>query len=170
MSEMDFRPKAFSLLVAAASQDFYAQLGDKAEGVLCPSHWDHGVHFSKSMAQAEGIPWTGPDQDDFVRLFRAHTADEPMPGYHPAEAGAQVLAYVMAVERADSLDPQKVRAALDSLVFMSFYGRWDIDQTGLQIGHEMIEIQWQNAQRAIVWPRTARTAPPVYPLSGPARE
>lgn len=163
-SEIDFSPKALSLLVAAASPDFYHQLGSKAEGVLCPSHWEYGIAYSEQLAQEEGLLWIGPDQDEFVQRFKAHADDEHMPGYHPAEAGAQVLAYALGVERAGSTDPLKVRAALGELTFFSFYGRWDIDETGLQVGHNMIDIQWQDGQRVIVWPQKAQTAPPMYPL------
>lgn len=86
-----------------------------------------------------------------------------MPGYHAAEAGAQVLAYVLGVERADSLGTAKVRAAMGDLELMSFYGGWDIDDTGLQVGHSMVDVQWQDGQREIVWPLKARTAEPLYP-------
>jgi uncharacterized protein YheU (UPF0270 family) len=47
---------------------------------------------------------------------------------------------------------------------MSFYGGWDIDETGLQIGHTMVDIQWQDGQRVIVWPEKAQTGQVVYPM------
>ena len=36
---------------------------------------------------------------------------------------------------ADVRDADALRAALGDLTFMSFYGSWDIDDTGKQIGH-----------------------------------
>jgi branched-chain amino acid transport system substrate-binding protein len=47
---------------------------------------------------------------------------------------------------------------------MSFYGGWDIDDTGLQIGHSMVDVQWQNKSRVIVWPEEAQTGKPYYPM------
>lgn len=46
---------------------------------------------------------------------------------------------------------------------MSFYGGWDINDTGLQVGHSMVGMQWQDGQRGIVWPLKSRTADPLYP-------
>ena len=41
---------------------------------------------------------------------------------------------------------------------------WDIDDTtGMQIGHSMVDMQWQNGKRVIVWPLEAATAKPIYP-------
>ena len=46
---------------------------------------------------------------------------------------------------------------------MSFYGGWEIDATGLQIGHTMVDVQWQEGKRVIVWPLEAATGKLVYP-------
>jgi branched-chain amino acid transport system substrate-binding protein len=75
-----------------------------------------------------------------------------------------VLAYVLAVEKAGSVDSTKVRAVLGGLRFMSFYGGWDVDDTGMQVGHSMVDVQWQDAKRVIVWPETAQTGKPYYPM------
>jgi uncharacterized protein YheU (UPF0270 family) len=47
---------------------------------------------------------------------------------------------------------------------MSFYGGWDIDETGLQSGHSMVDVQWQNGKRVIVWPEEAQTGKVSYPM------
>ena len=87
-----------------------------------------------------------------------------LPDYHAAEAGAQVLAYVLAAEKANSFDSDAVRKSLGDLTFMSFYGGWDIDETGMQIGHSMVDVQWQDGKRVIVWPPNAQTGKPCYPM------
>jgi branched-chain amino acid transport system substrate-binding protein len=110
------------------------------------------------------LPWIGPGQDEFVALFKKAAGKEMLPDYHAAEAGAQVLAYVLAVEKAGSVDPAKVRKALGDLEFMSFYGGWDVDENGMQIGHTMVDVQWQKAERIIVWPKEAQTGKTCYPI------
>ncbi|UCG39058.1 MAG: branched-chain amino acid ABC transporter substrate-binding protein, partial [bacterium] len=55
------------------------------------------------------------------------------------------------------------RKALGDLQFMSFYGGWDIDDTGKQVGHSMVDVQWQKGTRVIIWPEAAQTGAPVYP-------
>jgi len=58
----------------------------------------------------------------------------------------------------------EVRQALGDLKFMSFYGAWDIDDTGLQVGHTMVDVQWQMGKRIIVWPPEAQTGRLAYPM------
>jgi branched-chain amino acid transport system substrate-binding protein len=135
-----------------------------AEGVMGPSHWEYGVKYSEAGAKAEGLPWIGPSQDEFVAMFKKAVGKDMIPDYHAAEAGAQVLAYALAVEKAGALSSDKVRAALGELKFMSFYGGWDVDENGMQAGHTMVDVQWQNGRRVIVWPESAQTGKPCYPM------
>ena len=164
MADLDINVKALSLIASATLPAFYEALTVLAEGVMGPSHWEYGVKYSKAEAQKLGLPWIGPSQDEFVSLFKKAVGKDMIPDYHAAEAGAQVLAYVMAVERANSVDPDKVRAELGRLKFMSFYGGWDIDDTGLQVGHSMVDVQWQGGKRIIVWPEEAQTGKLYYPM------
>jgi branched-chain amino acid transport system substrate-binding protein len=164
MSDLGIDARALSLIAAATLPAFYEALGTLAEGVMGPSHWEYGVTFSKEAADKEGMTWIGPSQDEFVALFKEVLGKDILPDYHGAEAGAAVLSYVLAVENAGSADPDKVRAALGDLTFMSFYGSWDIDDTGKQIGHDMVDVQWQDGKRVIVWPPAAKTGDLYYPM------
>ncbi len=165
MSDLDINVKAVSLVASATLPAYYKALGGHiAEGVMGPSHWEYGVTFSPKGAKKLGLEWIGPSQDEFVSLFKKALGKDMIPDYHAAEAGAQVLAYVKAAEMANSIDQDKVRAALGKLKFMSFYGGWDVDDTtGMQIGHSMVDMQWQNGKRVIVWPLEAATAKFIYP-------
>lgn len=164
MADLDIDTKALSLIAAATLPAFYKALTNMAEGVMGPSHWEYGVKYSADEAKKTGLDWIGPNQDEFVALFKKSLGKEIIPDYHAAEAGAQVLAYVLAVEKANSLDSDKVRAALGDLTFMSFYGGWDVDDTGLQAGHSMVDVQWQMGKRIIVWPQEAKTGDVAYPM------
>jgi branched-chain amino acid transport system substrate-binding protein len=164
MADLDIDAKALSLIAAATLPAFYEALGSLAEGVMGPSHWEYGVKYSEEEAKKAGLQWIGPSQDEFVALFKKALGKDIIPDYHAAEAGAQVLAYVLAVEKANALDSDRVRAALGDLTFMSFYGGWDINDTGLQIGHEMVDVQWQMGKRIIVWPPEAQTGNVAYPI------
>ena len=164
MSDLDINVKALSLVASATLPAFYEALGGHiAEGVMGPSHWEYGVTYSAEGAKKVGLDWIGPNQDEFVSLFKKALGKDMIPDYHAAEAGAQVLAYIKAVEMANSIDQDKVRAALGKLKFMSFYGGWDVDDTGMQIGHSMVDMQWQNGKRVIVWPLEAATGKLIYP-------
>lgn len=164
MADLDINVKALSLIAAATLPAFYEALTNMAEGVMGPSHWEYGVKYSAEEAKKAGIDWIGPGQEEFVELFKKAVGKKIVPDYHAAEAGAQVLAYVKAVENANSINSDKVRAALGKLKFMSFYGNWEIDETGLQVGHSMVDAQWQNGKRVIVWPFEAQTGTAYYPM------
>lgn len=167
MADLDINVKALSLIASATLPAFGEALGDIAEGVMGPSHWEYGVTYSAEAAKKAGLEWIGPSQDEFLKLFKETSKEELgkelMPDYHGAEAGAAILAYVKAIEKADSVDSDKVRAALGDLKFMSYYGTWDVDETGLQVGHTMVDMQWQKGERVIVWPPEAKIGELVYP-------
>lgn len=164
LADLDINPKALSLIASATLPAFYEALTTNAEGVMGPSHWEYGVTFSEERAKKAGMAWIGPSQDEFVALFKKAAGKDILPDYHAAEAGASILALVMAIEKSDSIDSNTVRKALGDLTFMSFYGGWDIDDTGLQVGHSMVDVQWQDAKRVIVWPEDAKTGEFVYPM------
>lgn len=164
MADLDINAKAISILVSVTLPSFYEGLKSIADGIIGPSHWEYGVTYSEAGAKKLGLPWIGPTQDGFVKLFKEAVGKDLTPEYHSAEAGAAVLALVKGIEMANSLDNDKVRAALGKLHFMSFYGGWDVDDTGLQIGHSMVDMQWQGGKRVIVWPPEAATGKPCYPL------
>ena len=163
LADLDINPKLLSLIAAATLPAFQEALGDLAEGVMGPSHWEYGVTFSKKEARKSKLPWIGPSQDEFVALFKKAVGKDMLPDYHAAEAGAAVLALVMAVEKTGTVDSDAVRKTLGNQKFMSFYGTWDIDDTGKQIGHSMVDVQWQNGERKIVWPLAAKTGDVAYP-------
>lgn len=164
MADLDINVKGLSLVASVTLPAYYDSLGGHiAEGLMGPSHWEYGVTYSPEGAMKVGLDWIGPGQDEFVDLFKKALGKDMIPEYHAAEAGAQVLAYVKAVENINSLDPDKVRATLGKLKFMSFYGGWEIDDTGMQIGHSMVDMQWQNGKRVIVWPLEAATGKLLYP-------
>ncbi|MGA6994431.1 MAG: amino acid ABC transporter substrate-binding protein [Candidatus Deferrimicrobiaceae bacterium] len=164
LADLDINPKALSLIASATLPAFYEALTTNAEGVMGPSHWEYGVTFSAEGAKKAGMEWIGPSQDEFVALFKKAVGSDILPDYHAAEAGTSILALVKGIEKANSLDSDKVRKALGDLTFLSFYGGWDIDDTGLQVGHDMVDVQWQNGQRVIVWPESAKTGDFVYPM------
>ena len=164
MADLDINANALSLIAAATLPAYYEALTSMAEGVMGPSHWEYGVKYSEAESKKVGLQWIGPSQDEFVDLFKKALGKEIIPDYHAAEAGAAVLAYVLAAEKAGSADPTKVRQALGDLTFMSFYGGWDIDDTGLQVGHTMVDVQWQMGKRIIVWPPEAQTGRVAYPM------
>lgn len=164
LADLDINPDALSLIAAATLPAFYEALTTQAEGVMGPSHWEYGVTYSPEAAKKAGLEWIGPSQEEFVKLFKEELGKDIIPDYHAAESGAAVLSLVLAIEKGDSLDSDVVRRNLGDLKFMSFYGGWDVDDNGMQVGHDMVDVQWQDGERIIVWPISAQTGSLVFPM------
>jgi ABC-type branched-subunit amino acid transport system substrate-binding protein len=162
--------KCVALLVAPPEPDF-ADLGDAAFGVVGPSQWEPLAAYIPESAQEAGLEWYGPLGDEFVRDYEAAYSGEE-PSYHSAGGYAAGLILQKAIVDADSIDPMAVKAALDNMDVLTFYGRIKFDTSpeahGLQIGHEMVYIQWQkdaagNLVKQVVWPLEGATAETLYP-------
>jgi branched-chain amino acid transport system substrate-binding protein len=173
LADKGFQPKLMSLLIAPAFPDFYTSVQacdnceyDKhpAEGVCGPSQWEMGVKYSSSSAAADNIEWFGPSQEEFVTLFQSIAGADQLPSYQAAEAGQALLVLALAMEKAGSTKVNDVRSEMGKLKFRSFFGDFDIDDTGLQIGHKMVEVQWQQGQKVMIWPSAAKTGEGIYPM------
>lgn len=159
----------FALLVAPPEPDF-AGLGEAALGVIGPSQWEPLAAFTPESAAAAGMEWFGPSSEQFVADYTAAYNEEP--SYHSAGGYAAGLILEKAIRNADSTDPAAIKAALDAMQVLTFYGFVQFDTAaethGLQIGHSMVYIQWQkdgngNLVKQVVWPLEGATAETIDP-------
>jgi len=159
--EKNLPVKMIALLVAPPEAKF-AEIGDAALGVIGPSQWEPLAAFK---------PDYGPTGEEFVKAYKEAFGEEP--SYHAAGGYAAGLILQKAIETAGSLDTQAVKQALDNMDMTIFFGHIKFDtsaeQHGLQIGHEMVYIQWQkdasgNLVKQVIWPEAAATAKPLYPI------
>lgn len=152
--------KWVTLLVAPGNEEF-STLGPAALGISVPSQWE---------PQAVYKPDFGPTGAAFAKTFEAkyHVPAD----YHSASGYTAGALLQHAVEQADSIDPEKVAAALNGMDVTTFFGHikfaTDAKRHGLQLAHEMVLAQWQmkngKLEREIVWPKAAATAELKYPL------
>lgn len=165
--------KFISLLVAPADSKF-PELGDAALGVSTSSQWELAATHTAEEAAALGKGWYGPTGEEFAAAYEAATGDKP--SYHVAGGYMTGLVLQKAIEDADSIDPQKVKAALEAMDVFTFYGGIKFDTSaeahGLQIGHQMVVAQWQKDDagalvRKVVWPADVANAAPLYPIPAP---
>ena len=159
-----------SLLVAPPEPDF-ADLGDAAVGIIGPSQWEPLAAFTPESAKESGLEWFGPLGGDFVKAYEAaYNGEEP--SYHSAGGYAAGMILQKAIMTAASTDPQAVKDALDKMDILTFYGRVKFETSpaahGLQVGHEMVYIQWQKdggkLVKQVIWPREGATAQTLYPM------
>ncbi len=164
--------KLISLLVAPALPEF-ADMGPAALHVTGPSQWEPQVGYSTEGASALGIPFYGPSVSDFAQAYTARYGHAP--GYHAAGGYATGLVLQRAIEEAGSTATAAVEKALERMSILTFFGRIQFDTGtlhGLQLGHEMVYLQWQEGGpgamvKQVIWPEAGRSAPLVYPCREP---
>src|SRR5215207_42339 len=165
--------KFVSLLVAPADSKF-PELGDAAIGISTSSQWELAATHTQEEADALGKPWYGPTGEEFAAAYEAATGEKPT--YHVAGGYMTGLVLQKAIEDSDSIDPEKVKAALEAMDIFTFYGGVKFDTSpeahGLQVGHQMVVAQWQKDDtgtlvRKVIWPADVANAEPLYPVPAP---
>ena len=139
------RPRVLSMIIAPAYPDFFDKVGPFANGVFAPSQWEPD----------ERIPF--PGAKGFIARYRMLARNAP--SYHAASAYGSCLILERAVRATGSLDQKRLRDYIASLDTLTVLGRFKVDGTGKQIGHEPLTIQWQNGKKEIVHPPDMMTAP-----------
>ena len=153
--------KYVSILVAPGD-DKFAELGPGAMGVTVPSQWEVQVSYK---------PQFGPTTEQFAKAFQDKYNAKA--DYHAASGYTSGAILQHAIEQANSIEPDKVAAALNATDVTTFFGHikfaTDPGHHGLQAAHEMVLAQWQKVNgkpgRQVVWPETAKSADLIYPLS-----
>jgi len=155
----------FVSLLVAPPEPTFSDIGDAAQYVVGPSQWETQVKYSADSAKTAGVPYYGITTTDFTSRYTAKFGAPP--SYHSAGGYAAGLTLQKALEDAGSTDPEKVKAALDKLDVMTFYGRikfsTEAKTHGKQVAHEMVYVQWQKDSAGklatqIVWPQEAKSA------------
>lgn len=151
----DISPKLFlSLSTVGTSASFLATLGKDADYLFGMTPWLPEARLKDR--------WFG-DAEQFASAFKQQFAYPP--DYHAAAAVAAVEALAVAIEKAGSIDANRVRDALARLDFDSLYGRVHFADNG-QIDIPQKVIQIQNGQVVEIY--TDRFVnEPLYPT--PAR-
>ncbi len=148
------RPWRAAAFVGAGVEEVLAALGALREGLIGPAQW---------IASAAPTPDEGPEADWFVRMYRDATGSDP--AYPAAQAFAAGLLCARCLRDSGHCDDAAQLAAARQLTCTTLYGAFRLDPlTGLQSGHQVLTVQWQDGVRRVVWPpeqaeRPLRLAP-----------
>jgi branched-chain amino acid transport system substrate-binding protein len=134
------------------SAQIIEKFGADANYAVCASQWDRHLSYQGK--------WFGT-AEDFAKQFEA--AFNYDPPYQAAESAAAVLVYADAIERAGSLDPDKVRDAIAATKMPTFYGHVEFDETGKNVGKPMVLYQVLDKEFKVVAPSKWAAAKAVYP-------
>ncbi len=150
LKRLGYAPKLF-FVRGAADARFLRDVGQDAEYTLAASPYepDFATPGDVLFAQAYAARWSSP------------------PGLAAAQAYAAGQVLEQAVQRARSLEQDKLRAALASLEGGTVLGRYEIDlATGEQLGARPPVVQILKGRREVVWPRARATARWQLPYPG----
>ena len=134
------------------SAEITEKFGKDADYAFCGSQWDASMTYTDR--------WFGNSQKYAAMFKQAFNYDPP---YQAAESTASVEVFADAIERAGSLDKDKVRDALAKTEMMTFFGPVKFDATGKNIAKSMVMYQVQHEKYMVVAPAKWATAKPIYP-------
>ncbi|SFU36776.1 amino acid ABC transporter substrate-binding protein [Pseudoduganella namucuonensis] len=146
LKRIGWHPRAVYSTVGPVLQKYRDVLKADSEYVFAPSQWEPSVPF--------------PGAKDFAAKYQQ--SFNVMPSYHAANAYAVGQILEAAVNKAASLDREKIRNVLSSLDAMTIIGRYGVDGAGKQVRHFALTVQLQNGKKEIVAPKELMTAKPIW--------
>ncbi len=151
--QLGINAKLYAFTVGPATPDFATALGSDANDVIGSAQWT-------AQEKYQGTDIFGTPAN-YEQLYVKEYNHEP--AYQSADATAVGLAFQFAIQKAGSIDPQKVRDALASLDITTFYGEIRFDSTGANTYKPMATIQIQNGKVVTIYPANVANAQFVYP-------
>jgi hypothetical protein len=139
--------------VGAPMRAFWNDLEGLADGCVGPSQWE---------PEAARTLDVGLSSAAFIERFRQRFGQ--IPDYPAAQAYAAGLILQRCVALAGTCTDVTLRAAADTLACRTFYGDFRLEaETGRQIGHEALLVQWQGSKKQVVWPAEVAQTALTYP-------
>ncbi|MBL8329285.1 MAG: amino acid ABC transporter substrate-binding protein [Rubrivivax sp.] len=154
-SEQKVPLKMIGFTLGPTLPGFVEALGPRAENILEPVQWTSDMPWKDEI-----FGWTAAEYASLCRERLGRECD-----YHPPQSTAALQVYQRAIERADSLDPKKVRDALAQTNIMTAYGPVRFNEMGQNIAKGMSVVQLQNGKPVVVFPVEGAKARFVYPMT-----
>src|SRR6266536_2443537 len=162
-------PKPTTVAVLSADDPFSVEVADAARGYT-EQKGLQVVYYQKypnaSTDLRAPLKYQGDDlfktPEAYNTLYKQTFGYEP--AYQSAESTACGIAFIKAIEKAGTTDPDKVRDEIAKLNFTSFYGQIKFDERGINVTKPMAVEQWQNGRRVTVWPTDVAEGKPLWPF------
>jgi len=146
MAELGVKAPVITMITGPAYKEYIDALGPLAEGVTSASWWHHALTYKTTDVFGSTA--------EFFKEFVARTKTEP--DYVHASSAAALIALQMAIEKAGSIDKDKVRAQLASLDVLTFYGPIKIGANGMNQGRDLPMIQVQGGKPLVLFPESIK--------------
>ena len=153
LKEQKVNLKAIGFTTGPELKDFTDNLGSDADNIFGVSWWMPQMNYSDSLFGSAS---------DYAKLYEQRFGEGL--SYQAAAASQGGLLLQTAIEKAGSLDADKVRAALRSYSSSTFWGPTKWDSTGQNMAGATVTFQIQDGVIKTVWPPEAGQADPIYPM------
>lgn len=142
----------FTAFVGAGVEEVLTSLGDLREGLIGPAQW---------VAHTSLRPDEGPDARWLVTHY--HQEEGIDPPYAAAQAFAAGILYARCLRGTRDIRDGAIQVAAQKLVCQTLFGKFQLDpESGLQTGHQVVVVQWQQGRRRVVWPPEQAERPLVF--------
>jgi branched-chain amino acid transport system substrate-binding protein len=153
-AEQGLNLKMLGFTLGPTLPGFIQALGSQAEYLLEPVQWTPNMGWKDEI-----FGWTSAELAEICLNETGHACD-----YHPPQSVAALEVYQRALQKAGSLDPQKVRDALAQTDIVTAYGPIRFNKKGQNIAKGMGVVQIQGGKPMVVYPREFKQAELVYPI------
>ncbi len=146
MVDQELKAPVVTMIAGPAYQDFIESAGQTAENITSASWWHPAERY-------EGKDIFGTTEN-FVKLF--HDKYKSDPDYGQASAAVCGALFQMAIERAGSLDRDKVRDELAKLDVVTFWGPVKFGPNGQINSLEPPVFQIQGSKPVVLFPQAIK--------------
>jgi branched-chain amino acid transport system substrate-binding protein len=148
MKELDYNPEAVVMIRAPDDLPWARALGPIGDYVIFSTGWHHS------------LPYPGVDELNAKFKAKFNRLADPMTG--PAYAAIQIIAD--SIERAGTLESQKIRDAMVATDMMTVTGPVKFNPNGTNQTTLGPVVQWQKGLQEVVFPEDVATKPLIYPI------
>ncbi|HZP69364.1 MAG TPA: amino acid ABC transporter substrate-binding protein [Pseudolabrys sp.] len=142
MSDLGVTAPVVTMIAGPAYKEFIDAAGPLAENVSSAAWWHPAVRYD-----GKGVFGS---TENFNKMWEQKYKDAP--DYAQASAAAAGEIFQLAIEKANSIDPKKVRDALAALDTTTFYGRIKFGATGQITSLDPPVFQIQGGKPVVLFP------------------
>jgi branched-chain amino acid transport system substrate-binding protein len=161
MRELDLNPRMYAVTVGPGLPAFYERLGRGAEFVYGPTQWEPELVTLRAGGLIP-IARQYPGVREFVEAYRQEYPGADL-SYQTAQGYGECQVLLEGIRRAGSLSGDRIRDAIAAMDVHTVFGRFKVDPDGVQVGHAMLMLQWQDGRKVIVWPEELAPGAPRFP-------
>lgn len=146
MADLGLKPKVLTMIAGPAYQEFIDATGPLSQNISSAAWWHPAVAYDGKDIFGKTADYVKAFQDEY----------KATPDYAEASASAAGAILELAIEKAGSIDPEKVRDALAGLNVVTFYGPVHFGPNGQIDSLEPPAFQIQDGKAKVFYPAAVK--------------